>query len=270
MSRLLAAVDNSAVARHVLETASSVAGLYGARVDAIHIRENGSRTAQAACQATGVELRQLPGQAVESLIEVGREDDVVGLVIGTRAGRLARRPLGHVALDLLVAVRKPLVLVPPQTAIPFRLQRVLVPLDGTSATAAALTRTVELARDSEVEVEVLHVHDEDSLPLFSDQPQHETESWAREFLARYCPDVDVARLHLRVGWPGENVIRVAHEMDADMIALGWAQDLSPGRATVVREALERSAIPVLLVPVAGRVRLPRAKTHASTVRSRQQ
>lgn len=249
-TRLLAAVDNSAVARHVLETAKALAPLYGASVDAVHIREDGSQTAKAAASATGLELRELADPTFDRLIELGHVHDVVGLVIGTKAGRLARRPLGHVALDLLVAVRKSLVLVPPQTAIPFRLRRVLVPLDGTSVTAAALTRTVDLARDSEVEVEVLHVHDEESLPLFSEQPQHETESWAREFLARYCPSVDLARLHLRVGRPGEHVLRVAQEMDADLIALGWAQDLSPGRAAVVREALERSRIPVLLVPVA--------------------
>jgi hypothetical protein len=94
------------------------------------------------------------------------------------------------------------------------------------------------------------VHDEGSLPPFTDQPQHETESWAREFLARYCPGVELERLHLRVGWPGENIVRVARELEVDMIALGWAQDLSPGRAAVVRAALERSSVPALLVPVA--------------------
>jgi nucleotide-binding universal stress UspA family protein len=263
-TRLLAAVDNSAVARHVLETANALAPLYGASVDAIHIREDGARTAEAAASATGLELRKLPDHTLEKLVEAGHEDDVVGLVIGTRAGRLARRLLGHVALDLLVAVSKPLVLVPPQAAIPFRFQRVLVPLDGTSVTAAALTETVELARGSAVEVEVLHVYDEESLPLFSDQPQHETESWAREFLARYCPNVDLGRLHLRVGRPGEHVVQVARETGADLIALGWAQDLSRGRAAVVRETLERSRIPVLLVPVAAGTRVPRATVEAST------
>lgn len=38
-----------------------------------------------------------------------------------------------------------------------------------------------------------------------------------------------------------------------MIALGWAQELAEGRAAVVREALERSRVPVLLVPVAAQV-----------------
>jgi nucleotide-binding universal stress UspA family protein len=247
--RLLAAVDNSAVARHVLEAANVIAPLLGASVDAIHIREDGARTARAAASAAGLELREAPDHIFERLTEAAREEDVVGLVIGTRSGRLARRLLGHVALDLLVAVSKPLVLVPPHTAMAFQLRRVLVPLDGTTITAAALTETVALARDAEVEVDVLHVREEDSLPLFSEQPQHETESWAREFIARYCPAVDLGRLHLRVGRPGEHVVGVAEETGADLIALGWAQDLSPGRASVVREALERSRIPVLLVPV---------------------
>jgi nucleotide-binding universal stress UspA family protein len=141
---------------------------------------------------------------------------------------------------------------------------VLVPLDGTSVTATALTETIALARDAEVEVNVLHVHEEDSLPLFSEQPQHETESWAREFLARYCPTADLGRLHLRVGRPSEHVVRVAQETDTDLIALGWAQDFSPGRAAVVREALERSRISVLLVPVAARTRRTRAARRAST------
>ena len=247
--RLLAAVDNSAVARHVLEAANVIAPLLGASVDAIHIREDGARTARAAASAASLELREVPDHIFERLTEAAREEDVVGLVIGTRSGRLARRLLGHVALDLLVAVSKPLVLVPPHTAMAFQLRRVLVPLDGTTITAAALTETVVLARDAEVEVDVLHVREEDSLPLFSEQPQHETESWAREFIARYCPAVDLGRLHLRVGRPGEHVVGVAEETGADLIALGWAQDLSPGRASVVREALERSRIPVLLVPV---------------------
>jgi nucleotide-binding universal stress UspA family protein len=248
--RLLAAVDNSAVARHVFETANALAPLYGASVDAVHIREDGTRTARAAATVAGLELREVPDHVLERLIEAGRERDVAGMVIGTRAGRLARRLLGHVALELLVAVSKPLVLVPPHTPIPFLLGRVLVPLDGTSVTATALEDTVALAHDAEIEVDILHVHEEDSLPLFSEQPQHETESWAHEFLARYCPTADLGRLHLRVGRPGEHVGRVAQEVHADLIALGWAQDLASGHAAVVRETLERSRIPVLLVPVA--------------------
>ncbi|HSC91419.1 MAG TPA: universal stress protein, partial [Gaiellaceae bacterium] len=80
-------------------------------------------------------------------------------------------------------------------------------------------------------------------------PHHELEAWKEEFLARHAPRPEDVRLEVRVGRPGESVLRVAEEADADLIALGWARDLSRGRAAVVREVLERSPIPVLLVSV---------------------
>jgi hypothetical protein len=57
------------------------------------------------------------------------------------------------------------------------------------------------------------------------------------------------RLELRIGRAEDLVPRVAEESRSDLIALGWARELAPGRAPVVRAALERSGLPVLLVPV---------------------
>ena len=57
-------------------------------------------------------------------------------------------------------------------------------------------------------------------------------------------------MELRVGAPEEQILEVARDVDADMIALGWAQDLSPGRATVVRWALEHTPVPLVLMPLA--------------------
>jgi hypothetical protein len=42
---------------------------------------------------------------------------------------------------------------------------------------------------------------------------------------------------------------VCEQTNADLIALGWAQELAGGRAPVVRAALARCHTPVLLVPV---------------------
>jgi hypothetical protein len=42
---------------------------------------------------------------------------------------------------------------------------------------------------------------------------------------------------------------MAEELGCELIALGWSQQLSAGRAPVVRETLERSRLPVLLIPV---------------------
>jgi len=96
----------------------------------------------------------------------------------------------------------------------------------------------------------LHIHDERSIPSFTDQPQHEQSAWAAEFVRRYCPwGIDEVRLETRVGRIGELIPLVAMESSCDLIALGWSQELSSDRAPVVRETLARANLPVLLVPV---------------------
>ncbi|MGZ6098867.1 MAG: universal stress protein, partial [Myxococcaceae bacterium] len=85
---------------------------------------------------------------------------------------------------------------------------------------------MELARASGIEVAVLHVRAEEALHAFSDQLHHEVPAWVEEFLARFCP-VPARELEvvLRVGVPEEEVGSVARETGADLIALGWSQQL---------------------------------------------
>jgi hypothetical protein len=93
------------------------------------------------------------------------------------------------------------------------------------------------------------VHEEDSIPRFTDQPQHEHAAWEQEFLARWCPwGIGRVQLESRVGRSDVLVPVVAQECRCDLIALGWSQELAAGRAPVVRAALERSRVPVLLLP----------------------
>jgi hypothetical protein len=54
---------------------------------------------------------------------------------------------------------------------------------------------------------------------------------------------------LRSGVTADHLLGIAEEERADLIVLGWSQTLSPGRAEVVRALLERSPVPLLLVPV---------------------
>ena len=58
------------------------------------------------------------------------------------------------------------------------------------------------------------------------------------------------RLELRTGVAGERVLDVAEAEGADMIALGWSQQLDPGRARTVRRAVLDAVVPVMLVPMA--------------------
>lgn len=215
----------------------------------MHVRENDGGTASGAAAAAGVPLRTLEPPILDGLVGVANQSDVRAIVVGTRSSPAGPTPAGHVALALIASLRKPVIVVPPQATIAHSLERMLVPLDASEQTAAALKTTIELAGDAAAEIVVLHAVHGASLPLFSDQPQHELEAWRQEFLARYSAQPERARLETRVGVPAELVPTVASQIEADLIALAWSQNMAGGRASVVRAVLERSDVPVLLLPV---------------------
>jgi nucleotide-binding universal stress UspA family protein len=255
MTTIVAAIDNSAAARPVLAVALALAQLYDAEVAAVHAREDGLRTARAAATAAGVSLRSTEAPVVPALLEAARSPDVAAVVLGSRGVGAWSHRAGHVALELARLLPKPLMVVPPDAPTRGEFRRILVPLDGRRRTEAALAQVMTLAARHPFEIVVLHVHDRDSVPLFSDQRHHELESWTEEFLRRHCPEPERVALELRTGIPGEHVLRVAKETDADVIALGWSQDLATGHAAVVREVLERSTIPALLIPIGAEAEL---------------
>ena len=259
MTRVLAAIDNSAAAKPVLETAKAIEALYGSPTEAVHVREGSVAIADSAAKAAGVPLRVESGPVLETLAARLRDAEVAVLVIGARGTPAGRRPMGHAAMQLITSVAKPLVVVPPDLCEPERIERILVPLDGSPESAEAVSRTIELARAAAIEVVVLHVRGEAALHAFSDQLHHEGPAWVEEFLARFCPvPAREVEIELRVRVPEEEIASVARETGADLIALGWSQELAPGRAAVVRTMLSSSAVPVLLIPLASAssIRLP--------------
>lgn len=250
MTSVLAALDNTVAAAPVLATAEAFASLVGSDPAPMHVRVNGDRGARLVAEASGRPLTELAGEPVEELVRAASSDDVSAIVLGARATPGGARPAGHTALAVAERVAKPVLLVPPDTPHAGRLKRVLVPLEGSVSTSLAPRQMFELARDRHIEVVVLHVLEESSLPLFTDQPQHEVPAWAHEFLARYCPwGADEVTFESRLGRPEELIPRAAEELAVDLVALGWSQELAHGRAAVVHAVLERARVPVLLVPV---------------------
>lgn len=248
LSKVMAAPDNSLAGAPVLATARALADLLAADVEAVHVQLNGDRTATSAARAAGVFLRTPEGPVVDRLVEAGEADDVAMVVIGARSTPSGRRPLGGTAVRVATALSKPVVVVPPDARVPSAFRRVLVPLEGTRSTSLAPRSMVELA--GKIDVVVLHVLEEDSIPGFTDQPQHEQPAWEEEFLARWCPwGIGSVQLESRVGRSDVVVPAAAEECRCDLIALGWSQELAAGRAPVVRAVLERSRLPVVLVPV---------------------
>jgi len=251
MTRVLAAIDTSPCARAILQTARSVGELFDDAVLALHVRENGADAARQFAHEAGVELRETAGSPIEAIVAAAQDPDVAAVVLGARGMHGGPRPAGHAALEVITRVSKPLVVVPPDGAAGAQIARVLIPLEGTEESSEAIADTIALAHRRDLEIVVLHVDAPDEVPPFQDQPHHEIPAWEREFAARFVSiphtRVDIIQ---RVGAAADRVVPVARDTEADLIALGWSQDLSPGRADVVRETLAHSAIPVLLVPTA--------------------
>ncbi len=249
MTKVIAALDNSLAATPVVRAAVALAELLGATTEALHVEEDGHAVAAVAAEAVGLRLRREDGPVAEVLLRAASEPDVAALVVGARATPAGRRPAGGTALAVATSLDKPVLVVPPDGRVG-PLRRALVPIEAGDDPGMAPRAIFEPARGTELEVIALHVIDEERLPAFTDQPQHETAAWAHEFLRRYCPwGIGTVGLETRVGRAEELVPVVADEADVDIVALAWAQELAPHHAPVVEAALARGRVPVMLFPV---------------------
>lgn len=202
------------------------------------------RVGRATATALEATLREVPspdGDALaDALVEALAHPDATTAVL---------RPL-PAAWDVASRAGTPVLLVPPGVvAATPDLERVLAPLDGSAAAAAAVTEAARFARRDLV---VLHVLDPDAAPPFWDQAAHAGDAWCDAFLARWC-DRPGARLIVRSGAAAdqvaEQVAAVAREQGAGLIVLGWSQNLAGRHAAVVRRTVADADVPVLLVPV---------------------
>lgn len=245
MSRIVAAIDNSPAARPVLSVALALGPVLGAEVEAVHVADEEGDTAAAVAASMGVPYRVLPGgDPLPALLAHAAGGDVTMVVVGARR-RLQSSGLGHLAGQIAESLDKPVVVVPPETRPMDRLQRVVIALEATPAKARSLTGAIEVAAGAELDIVVVHVDDEQSIPSFSDQEAHETRAYADEFLARYLPGAGPARLELRIGDPADEIIELIQQSTVDLLALGWPRD--PERGAVARRILGRSHVPVLLI-----------------------
>lgn len=253
MTTIIAAIDDSAAAHPVLATALALAPVLDSRVEAVHVTKSGEHggTASETAAAMNVPLRHVDGDPFEVVRQMADDDDVLALVLGTRARPSGRRA-GHLALQLADAIDKPVVLVPPDAQPPTRVGRVLIAMKGTRRSGRDLLRVIELGSGAELDLFVVHVDDEDSIPSFNDQVQYETQAYANEFLARYCRGAPEARLMLRVGIPVDEILAAAEEVTPDLLAIGWPRREPTAAYDVAREIVDRSRFPVLVVAVTDR------------------
>jgi len=244
---VLAAVDDSAGAGRVVGTARTLADLLGMSVRAVHV---GTAIPRSLRRALGVaDVTVVEGDPAAEVLTAIRGADVAWAVLGSRNELPGPIPAGHVSAVVVAGVDKPIVLVPPTATGSRPIRRVLVPLEGTAETSLTVTDPLfELTRAG-VEPIALHVFDEQTVPRFWDDVAHAHSSYSHEFRRRWCDTAGITDVRLRRGRPAAHVLDVAEQEQVDLIALGWNQDLGPGRADLVRTVLGDARVPVLLVPV---------------------
>lgn len=167
------------------------------------------------------------------------------------AGDLAVRALGGSAAGAIV--------IRPGASLA-RLDRILVPLDGTPSTAAALGPAGELAQRAGAALDVVLVEDAAAppraepgamTPQYVDQPQHEWPAFSAEFTGRFlgaigrCPPGVPTRFFLGAGSPAAEILRFADELESDLVALVCHGGYSLGATS--REVLCASTRPVLVL-----------------------
>ena len=209
----------------------------------------------------GALVEGLGGVAAEGSVPTAARRKSRFIVMCTRTGSRAHL-LGHVAQAVIRAAPCPVVLVrPDRAALEWELHRVLLPLDGNPLSASALRPAIDLATRAGATLLVVHVAAASraepepgsfAAPRYVDQAQHEWPAWSREFIDRVICLCDLPRgtplrLFLARGDIGAELVRIAAEQSADLVAVVWRGRLEGERAPTLKGLLSGAHCPVLVV-----------------------
>jgi nucleotide-binding universal stress UspA family protein len=266
---VLVPLDGSVYATAAIPVARGLAKLLHATVAALHVSDD------ALASTALVERMKLSHEDVHGLVVAGRPGAAAAVIVQEAAERHAAmivmcpqirtdirsRALGSVAAAVLRAAPCPVVLVPSARGRKrWALRRLLVPHDGTPASAATIRPATDFASMATAELVVLHVATPGAerfaepgtlaFPRYVDQPQHEWPAWTQEFLKRLRAvggarnAIDI-RLAVAQGEAGAAIVDFARQ--SDLIVLGWRGALEPDRARTMRRVIRDTTCPVIVL-----------------------
>lgn len=288
--RIVVGVDGSSGASQACRWAAALAPTLGADVVAVHAvgmleeaHERGTTVAErraelhdiarrdwcAGLRAAGCDhhVELVDGPPVDVLLRTAEALGAQLLVVGSRGvGAEPARALGSTSLKVLQAARLPVLVVPDAPAgggepRPVGLARVLVGVDRSAGSLAALALAADLAEIARAAVTVLEVVE--MVPPFPlgpsttvtsageegaiDRTATLLEDAARGIRAR---GVDVAVV-VRSGEPGPTLLELADSIDADLVVVGTRGRGGPDElllGSVARTVADRARRPTLVVP----------------------
>lgn len=267
---ILVPLDGSEEAANAWPVARAFAALHGARLRALYLssqtvelRKLPHRLGLDECELRGAIIDQARGSPGSATVRGSREHPS-GLVVVSTHFEASRGGLvlGHFLRRLLTGAACPVVLVPRAfDARSFRIEKVLLPQDGTPSMAFAIAPALDLAVRASAMLLVLHVAAAEPprriepgslrVPRYLDQLHHEWPAWTYEFLDRIerlgrAPAGLRLRMHLACGDPGENIVAFAEEHAVSLIVLAWRGRLDLDRARTLRTVVCNARCPVLV------------------------
>lgn len=211
------------------------------------------------------------GEPLQTLLHASEQADL--LVLGRRGhGRLQALLVGRTADRLLRTCRRPVLVVRSSAEVPYR--RVLVPVDFTTHSEAAIQVAARLASDSDLQAfHAINTHREAVLRDCEAPVQVVRESRLRQeagAVARMRRDamrlgLGSARMEFAVGHghPVWSILGHARAIGVDLIVVGKQGRSTLGEfllGSVSRRVLAESDCDVLIVPQAGRKPLAQGAT----------
>ena len=230
MRTVLAALDASADARPVLETALRIGALTGGTVEAVHVRDGPVETPRMARGA-----RRRPAADPRRSSATRRCSALWPSRMSSRRCSVLEAPLAgddlSVAPALHVLERRTSLSssCPPQapTRRPGRCDVSSCPSRAASSPLDPVAESLRPLLVGEVELVVLHVFTKATMPRVLDRPVRDLALWGDEFLARFCPEAGSHRAARPVRWAA-GVAEVCADQHVDLVVLSWSQDSLAG------------------------------------------
>ena len=258
---LLIAVRDARADGELVAAARSLAKAARWDARALHVREPGVPEPGSA-EFEGLELTAIDGDPVEAITSLAAGEAVDALAFGLRcsAGPACEPGMGHVAEALLDGAVTPVLLVRPGMRPLTTLRRLIVPLEGSPSTSAAMTAADDALCARGREIVMLHVATGDApteagslpAPRIVDQEHYEWSAWQEEFTMRFsqCPEGGRHRVVVRVGDPAKLIAEQAESGGAELIVLSWGGSFASGHGAVIKELLDTAPCPLLIVRAA--------------------
>ena len=206
---------------------------------------------------TVTQAHMRPGDQTDTIVRLAEEIDAGMIIMGSRGrGGIRRALMGSVSENVVLHAHCPVLVVRGGVGETFFPTRIVLAIDGSHESEAAAATTADLAKRTGSELHIVHTATISQSPYPSSYSAEHVESFfERKFLedrAQQLKEESGAEVHthFRIGKPDKEIVELAEEVDAGLIALGSRGHGGVKRALMgsVSDAVVRHAqCPVLVV-----------------------